>query len=98
MKTDGSERINLIHAEDIIRLVKTVIKKEAFGHKWNVVYPSNLTKKFYYCQIADRYELSRPNYSENPGVKRIIASTRLTDNLGFTYDFDISDYNQDLLV
>lgn len=79
----GEERINLIHLNDCIALITTIIKEELWNGLYNGVYPYHPTKKEYYTQEARKRDLPIPRYSSesDKNYKKIIKSKlKLTNN------------------
>jgi nucleoside-diphosphate-sugar epimerase len=72
---NGNDPINLVHLDDCIKIIKSVILHNAWGQTYNVVYPLHPPKAEYYIQEAKKRGLSPPQYLEDhekPG-KTIIS-------------------------
>ncbi len=67
--SNGNERINLIHLDDCIHLIKTVLENNWWDQIFNGVYPDHPLKRDYYYQMADKNMLPRPQYL-NPESKK----------------------------
>lgn len=59
---NGNEPVNLIHLDDCIHLIKTVLENNWWEQIFNGVYPDHPLKSDYYCQMADKNKLPRPQY------------------------------------
>ncbi|HUH47522.1 MAG TPA: hypothetical protein VLZ54_10245, partial [Arenibacter sp.] len=65
----GDEKINLIHLDDCIGLIKTILTKNYWNITINGVYPHHPTKKEYYTSEALKKGLIPPSYLSNPVKK-----------------------------
>jgi len=83
---NGNEPINLIHLDDCIHLIKTVIENNWWNQIFNGVYPDHPLKRDYYYQTADKNMLPRPVYlsleSKKSG-KIVISRNFLNKNVIF---------------
>ena len=61
---NGSEHINLIHLNDCIALISTILEEELWDGLYNGVYPYHPTKREYYTQEAQKRKLPIPRYSD----------------------------------
>ncbi|MEM8848378.1 MAG: SDR family oxidoreductase [Bacteroidota bacterium] len=60
--TNGNDPVNLIHLDDCIHVILTIIKNEYWNETFNAVYPLHPTKKEYYTQEAMKRNLPKPGY------------------------------------
>ncbi|MEO2053252.1 MAG: SDR family oxidoreductase [Allomuricauda sp.] len=58
----GNDAINLIHLEDCIHLITTIISEGYWGEIFNGVYPDHPQKKDYYTKEAQKRGLPLPDY------------------------------------
>ena len=82
----GDAPTNLIHLDDCIGIITTIIEKNGWGELINGVYPEHPTKREYYAQMALKKNLQAPEYQENKGnnhKKITISNTFLTKNYRF---------------
>lgn len=78
--------INLIHQEDCIGIISTIIEKEMFGETFNAVAPYHPTRKTYYAQKAIERRLDPPQFNESkPSVGKTILSERIETVLGYRF-------------
>ena len=78
--------INLIHQEDCIGIITSIIKHEIFGETFNAVAPFHPTRKEYYIQKAITNGLPLPEFDESkPSVGKLILSTKIEEVLGYTF-------------
>lgn len=77
---NGNERINLIHLDDCIGLIKTILLENHWNRTINGVYPHHPTKKEYYTSEALKKGLFPPSYSPSPAEKehKTIENSPLT--------------------
>ena len=73
---NGEESVNLIHLNDCIHLIQTIIQNNWWNEIFNGVYPDHPTKADYYSQEARLRGLDIPHYIPNdiPGSGKIIES------------------------
>ena len=60
----GNAPVNLIHREDCLDIICSIIKKDVFGHIFNAVHPDHPKKADYYSEKAKELGLSPPHYRE----------------------------------
>lgn len=61
--SNGDDPVNLIHLDDCIHLIQTVIENKYWGEVFNGVYPLHPSKKEYYVKEARKRGLKPPSYS-----------------------------------
>lgn len=77
---NGEELINLIHLNDCIHIMTSIIQNNYWGEIFNGVYPYHPTKKEYYTTEAVKRNLPEPQYNTSGvknGKKRIISKNFL---------------------
>jgi len=62
---NGNHPVNLIHLDDCIAIISSVIKQNWWGELFNAVYPFHPPKKEYYSQEAEKSGLILPLYALN---------------------------------
>ena len=74
--TNGEEPVNLIHRDDCIHMIMTILKNDYWGQVFNGVYPLHPTKKEYYTKEAIKRNLEVPkyNYLSYMASKKIIIN------------------------
>lgn len=85
--SNGNEPVNLIHLNDCIHLIKSVLENNWWDQIFNGVYPEHPTKGTYYCEIADKYRLPRPEYQTHESTTngKIIVSRNFLNKDGAFY-------------
>ena len=88
---NGNERVNLIHLDDCIHLIKAVLANNWWDEIFNGVYPEHPLKRDYYSYMADKNKLPRPQYLTSESIKseKIIISMKfLNKNIRFYADIN----------
>lgn len=96
--SSGSSNVHLIHSGDISKVVSKIIENYNYGHTFNLVYPSTISKKEYYKSIAFKYNLKPPFYGEETEAVRIILSNKIVNTIGFEYELDIELFGDRLEI
>lgn len=60
---NGDELVNLIHLNDCINMIKTIVENNYWNEVFNGVYPEHPTKKEYYSREAMIRKVRKPKYS-----------------------------------
>ncbi len=79
--TNGNDPVNLIHLDDCIHMINTILENDYWGAIFNGVYPLHPTKKEFYTQEALKKGIPPPDYSKSLPSKlnKIIVSKNFTD-------------------
>lgn len=78
--------INLLHLEDCIGIIKTVIEKEAWGEIFNAAYPEHPSKEEYYTKTAKEKNLAIPEFEHSSVSKgKIINADKVQEVLDFNF-------------
>lgn len=85
--------INLIHRDDLIAALITVVKQNATGSVFNVVYPAHPAREVYYTQVIENHQLEPIAFLASPSVIRIIDGSRIEKELGFVYRHTLDRLN-----
>ncbi len=62
--SNGNEPVNLIHLEDCIHIIKSIVKNDWWNETFNGVYPHHPKKKEYYATEALKRALQIPEYTD----------------------------------
>lgn len=83
----GNQKVNLIHLEDCIGIITTIIEKDAWGHTFHGVAPFHPTKEDYYQASAKRSGLPLPEFNQNGGDHsgKQIDSRKTRHTLGYSF-------------
>ena len=84
---NGDALVNLIHRNDCIHMIKTIVEKEYWNTIFNGVYPQHPTRKEYYTAEAVKRGLVPPEFalSSTKTTKKIIISKNFLNKLNFLY-------------
>tara|TARA_R100000935_G_scaffold35125_1_gene55894 strand:- start:1066 stop:1869 length:804 start_codon:yes stop_codon:yes gene_type:complete len=83
---DAEGPVNLIHLEDCIGIIETVLLKEAWGEIFHGVHPDHPTRKDYYSKIAEEKGLAAMSFNEREVSKgKIIESVNLDEILNYEF-------------
>lgn len=83
---NGNDAVNLIHLNDCIHLITTILENNWWDQIFNGVYPEHPTKRDYYYHMADKYRLPRPEYQTHESTtngKIIISRNFLNKGASF---------------
>ncbi|WP_299762346.1 NAD(P)H-binding protein [uncultured Dokdonia sp.] len=84
--SNGNAPVNMIHREDCIGILLSIIQKDAFGHIFNAVSPQHPTKRDYYTAQAEKLDLAAPQYEEEGDVIfKKVDSTSINEVLGYKF-------------
>lgn len=78
--------INLIHQNDCIGIIHTIIKTNSWNETFDAVAPYHPTRKEYYTQKALELNLPIPQFDKSkPSVGKTILSEKLITKLHYTF-------------
>ncbi|WP_299683144.1 NAD(P)H-binding protein [uncultured Dokdonia sp.] len=87
--SNGNAPVNMIHREDCIGILLSIIQKNAFGHIFNAVAPQHPTKRDYYTAQAEKLDLVAPQYDEEGDtIFKKVDSTSISEIL--RYEFKVT--------
>lgn len=95
MSTDGSEQVNLIHREDISRLINYIFHHKDIHGIFNVSYSLEISKKDYYNHIASKLSTPLPVWNSALGVQRRISTEKIENLNGFNLIFNPLEFTFD---
>lgn len=77
-------RVNLIHLDDCIGVIKTIIEKQAWGEVFNAVADSHPLKREFYSEMAKRSGAPAPEYLTPEQTEfKIISNDKIKSRLGY---------------
>jgi len=83
--------VNLIHLDDCIAIIETILAKSAWGHTINAVYPHHPARKEYYTAMAQKKAIPPPLFATGDQVTgKVIHPQYLLENLGYSFKHDIN--------
>lgn len=79
--------VNLIHQDDCIRIITTILENKDFSGVYNAVFSEHPKRKEYYIRKAEEEGLLPPRFSTGSTSEgKIIESTALQERLGFQFE------------
>ena len=83
---NGSAPVNLVHLEDCVALITSLIKKEAFGAIFNVAADGHPEKAAFYTAQALNDGLTPPTFNaEQESEYKIISNARIKSALNYKF-------------
>lgn len=83
---NGDAPVNLIHRDDCISIIISVVKNNIWSIVINASTPSHPTKKNYYTALCEALQIPIPEYDNTAISKgKIIDSTRLEELLNYNF-------------
>jgi nucleoside-diphosphate-sugar epimerase len=83
---NGEAPVNLVHLDDCIGLIQSLIKQEAFGHTLNVVADGHPTRAAFYTAQAEKEGLEPPTFKGNKELAyKIISNEQAKALLAYTF-------------
>ena len=84
---NGQSPVNLIHLDDVIRLIQSLIENDQSQGVYNGCTPSHPTKEEFYTLAAKQAGLIPPEFLPEKITWKIIGSERLGSELNFNFKF-----------
>ena len=82
--------VNLIHLNDCLEVIHTLLKKECWGTTFNAVAPQHPSRKEYYTYKARSLGLPLPEFQlTNTSKGKIVQSKMLTELLDYSFTTEI---------
>ncbi|MCR9103003.1 MAG: SDR family oxidoreductase [bacterium] len=83
---NGEAPVNLVHLDDCIGLIASLIEQEAFGHTLNVVADGHPTRAAFYTAQAEKEGLEPPTFKGNKELAyKIISNEWAKELLAYTF-------------
>jgi len=87
--TCQNERVNYIHKDDVINIIKSVIQKNIHNEIYNLCSPIHPKKAEVYLLNAKKYNFLAPIFKDNlPTKNRIINTDKVIEELGYVYKYN----------
>jgi hypothetical protein len=86
MNDHPEKPVNLIHRQDIIQIIKKLIRVDYFGEILNVCHPDHPTRKDYYSKLAKQNDLPELHFIENvlDEKYKVVNCGKLKKKLAYT--------------
>lgn len=84
--------VNLIHQQDAVGLIQTLLQSDTIGGIFNGVSSTQVTKKHYYQTAANALQLATPNFEDSDPTltiePKIVSGTKTRVELNYTFVYD----------
>ncbi|WP_258929293.1 hypothetical protein [Flavobacterium davisii] len=85
---NGEAPINVIHQDDCINIIQTIIAKEIWGEIFNASTDIHPKRKEYYELAAEKIGLEKPTFVISPNESyKIINSDKLKTKLNYSFKY-----------
>ncbi|CAK9885352.1 MAG: Protein YeeZ [Candidatus Erwinia impunctatus] len=87
--TMANQAVNLVHLDDVIEAIATLLESSRGGHVYNLCAPHHPSRGTYYPRVALQLGLTPPEFlpAENESTGKIVDGNRICRELGFTYKY-----------
>ena len=86
--TDPHLPVNLIHREDCIGVITTIIQKNVWGEAFNAASDEHPPRGAYYTKVAQILDLEPPEFEDRKTqASRIISNEAIKSRLGYAFKF-----------
>lgn len=84
--SDPENFVNLIHLDDCIGIIETIIKKNIWGEIFNASMETHPTKRTFYTLAAEAIGNTPPAFSDSPLTEyKIIENKKVVEKLGYNF-------------
>lgn len=83
----GDEPVNLIHLEDCIGIIDSIINRSIWGETFNGSAPVHPTKKEYYTYAAEKLNVEPPTFNDKNQSYKIIDSKKISEQFDYTFKY-----------
>ena len=81
-------RINMIHRDDCIAIIKEIINQDIWSEVFNAVADQHPTRDEFYSAAASQLDKQKPLFSfEQPSVYKIISNEKVKSLLNFQFKY-----------
>jgi nucleoside-diphosphate-sugar epimerase len=88
IKVNGDTPVNLIHRDDCVNIITTILEKDIWGEVFNAASPEHPTKKEFYTKAAQISELPTPVFSEEKEAFKVVNSDKLIKALDYKFAYN----------
>lgn len=86
--TGGQQKVNLVHATDVITAIIQVLSQTSGGELYNLCAPEHPERQHFYTEMASRLNLIPPDFQpEEHHSDRIIDGSKICRHLNFDYQY-----------
>ncbi|MEP0367843.1 MAG: NAD(P)H-binding protein [Cyclobacteriaceae bacterium] len=88
----GDIPINMIHLDDCIGIIETIIENEIWGDVFNASNPEHPGKRGYYQRMAAQLGVDAPHFSETDNSAwKVVSSAKLISKTGYEFKKSVFD-------
>jgi nucleoside-diphosphate-sugar epimerase len=81
----GSNPVNMIHRDDCVAIIYTIIKQQVWNEVFNACTDFHPEKKDFYTRAAAELLLEPPQFSSDEMPFKIVSSEKLKQRTGYTF-------------
>lgn len=84
----GNTPVNLIHRDDVIGIILTILKKDFWNDTLNICAPEHPIRKIIYPYLAAKYNYPTPHYiDDDQSPFKIVSTEKLKAELNYSFKF-----------
>ncbi|MEP3387761.1 MAG: SDR family NAD(P)-dependent oxidoreductase, partial [Reichenbachiella sp.] len=77
--------VNMIHLEDCIGVIQTIIEQNHWGEIFNACAPSEETRQSFYEKAAEALDIEAPTFSDESAPFKKVSSEKLIKKTGYQF-------------
>ncbi|MTI40715.1 SDR family oxidoreductase [Fulvivirga lutimaris] len=85
--TGASNPVNLIHRDDCIGIIKTIVSQQIKEEVFNACSPYHPEREAYYSLAASKLGLEKPSFSNKKANFKKVDSSKLIEKLNYTFKY-----------
>ncbi len=87
--TNGHQRVNMVHLNDVIGIVRAILDQGAWDYTFNVCADEHPTKADFYRQATLDYGGTPPQFSKSPSVKtgKLVRNSKVKEVLHYQFAY-----------
>lgn len=84
----GNAPVNLIHCDDCVAILKTIIEKNITGQTFNAVSDGHPPRKMYYKAAAEVLGLEEPSFAKDSRKDyKVVSNRKLKQEIGYSFKY-----------
>jgi len=84
--TNSRAPVNMIHRDDCVGIIKTIIKKNMWGKSYNATADEHPSRSSFYIAQAEKYGFEVPTFlEEDQADGKIVSNRRLKEDLNYNF-------------
>ncbi len=81
----ASNPVNMIHRDDCINIILSILKRDIWGETLNAVSPTKPSRQEFYVEAAKQLGIQEPLFSSEPQPYKSVSSNLLQEKLRYTF-------------